>query len=173
MIKLISEYEYENVRLSLIEHEDIEELRLLRNANRKFFLNSSIITKEQQEMWYNNYKTKNSDYMFKVTTLSNPKKIVGMVALYDIRHDLKQCEFGRIIIDHEKIQMPNAGTKVTMAACEIAFTQLGMQRVVLEVLADNIRAYKAYLKAGFVEIPHNEKMELSKNILYMERLRNK
>lgn len=43
------------------------------------------------------------------------------------------------------------GSEATSLMAHHAFTQIGLSRVVLDVRADNVRAIRAYEKAGFVE----------------------
>lgn len=163
--------DYDDIRLIPIEEEDIEEIRLLRNANKEYFFYSKEITVEEQKKWFEKYLKKDNDYTFKVVKISNICDIIGVVALYDFLPDLDQCEFGRIIINHEKVNEKGIGLKVTKCACQVAFEQLDINRVVLEVFADNIRAYKTYLNAGFKEIGRKCSVNNEKEIIFMEILR--
>jgi RimJ/RimL family protein N-acetyltransferase len=170
-VKKICIYEYDGIRLQPIEKDDIEEIRLLRNANKDFFFYSREITTDEQESWFEKYLKRKDDYTFKVVKTSNTYEIIGMVALYDFQPDLKQCEFGRIIINHNKVNEKGIGLKATKCACQIAFEQLGVDKIVLEVFADNIRAYKTYISAGFRETGRGYKKGSEAEIVCMEILR--
>ncbi len=170
-MKNIHSYDYEGIRLQLIEKEDIEEIRLLRNANKDFFFYSKEVTTEEQELWYEKYMQKEDDYMFKILNTSNIYEIIGVVALYDFQLDLAQCEFGRIIINHNKVSEKGVGLKATKCACKIAFEYFQIKKIVLQVLVNNIRAYKTYVNAGFKEtgrfLTEGDKIEM----ICMELLR--
>ena len=162
---------YDDIRLFPIEKEDIEEIRILRNDNKNFFFYSEEITEEEQKKWFEKYIKKDDDYTFKIVKTSDLHDIIGIVALYDFIPDIKQCEFGRIIINHNKNNERGIGLKATECACQIAFEQLGVDKIILEVFADNIRAFKTYLKAGFKEIRRECTQSNKKEIIYMELLR--
>lgn len=163
--------DYEDIRLIPIGKDDIENIRLLRNANKEYFFYAEEITVQEQIKWFDKYLNNENDYMFKVVKISNIYDIVGVVALYDFLPDIKQCEFGRIIIDHGKVSERGIGLKTTKCACQIAFDQLDVNRIVLEVYADNLRAFKTYLKAGFKEIRREYKSNDEREIIFMEILR--
>jgi RimJ/RimL family protein N-acetyltransferase len=56
------------------------------------------------------------------------------------------------------------GTEALRLTCQLGFSQLDLQRIVLEVKPNNLAAIAAYEKTGFVQQssePHMIKMELN------------
>lgn len=158
-------YRIESSRLILspLVKKDIEPLRILRNSNRRSFLNSGYIEKEAQEKWFCHYLQKDNDFMFSVALKSDPDTFIGSAALYDFSADGKVCEFGRIMIDKALAPCQGIGTEVTVLSCALAFDILNVNKIVLYVLESNIRARHIYSTAGFKLIE-----EQPEEILYWE-----
>ena len=157
---------FSHVILQPLEEKDIEPLRLLRNCERKWFNNSEEIDRETQQLWFKKYLQTENDYMFSVSEVKRPDLFIGAVALYNFNNEEQTCEFGRIVIDGDAATEKGLGFDTTVCACKIGFEQLGLQKIVLEVLSDNIRAVKTYHKAGFLiygEANRMLKMELMKD----------
>lgn len=161
---------FQNILLKPLLKEEIEILRILRNkeGNRKCFIYQREISKEEQEKWYQKYLEKEDDVMF-AAYLDNIETPVGYVALYDIDKDNKSCEFGRILVDKDKVKEKGIGYLITRCCCNIAVEELGMERIYLEVFSDNIPAIKTYLKAGFEE--KKKYVKDDREIIYMEYLK--
>lgn len=153
------------VVLSPLAESDLEALRRLRNQNATWFLNSAEISEEQQRAWYQRYLQKKNDVMFRVGTRERREQFIGAVALYDIDRETGQAEFGRLMIDREAAGRSGLGYDATMCACEFGFARLGLQRIYLDVYADNIAAVKTYEKAGFYV--YDQKKEKERKILYL------
>lgn len=164
------EYEFNQIKLNSLKEENIEDLRLLRNKdeNRKCFIFCNKISKQDQQKWFESYKNKPDDYMFYVSTTKKPYEFIGSVALYNIDTNKKSAEFGRIIIDKDKINEKGIGYDTTIATCQVAFNILNLELVYLEVFEDNIRAIKTYEKSGFKKIK-SYKIKDGKTIIYMEK----
>lgn len=137
----------ERVFLRPLEGEDLERMRILRNRNRHFFVSSDEITEEAQQRWYEAYLIRENDYMF---SIFYRELWVGVVSLYAVNLKCGQAEFGRLMIDREAAGVGGLGVDTTRTACKIAFEQLNIQTVILEVYADNAAAQITYLKAGFI-----------------------
>lgn len=160
---------YNSQRISLhpISEKDSEHLRLLRNRdeNRKWFLYSEEITKEQQQNWFKKYLLTANDYMFSVISNAN-SSFIGTVALYNVDENKKTAEVGRIIVDKKITNEKGLGLEVTTAALFIGFDMIGLHTIHLEVFADNIRAISVYKKTGFIQ--KNQYYKQNKEIIYME-----
>ena len=52
--------------LSSINRDDLELLRKWKNANRESFFHKEIITKSDQEKWYNKYASSENYYIFMI-----------------------------------------------------------------------------------------------------------
>lgn len=151
-----------------LAQNELELMRCLRNQNRFSFLTSNIITEEMQQLWYQKYLQRSEDYMFSVL-VRKAHTWIGTVALYDIDREKQQAEFGRLMIDRKAAGRGGMGYEATMCACEIGFQQLGLQRIYLDVFADNLPAVKTYEKAGFHI--YGKKEASGRELLYMEKER--
>lgn len=95
-------------------------------------------------------------YFKKLLRLSNDhhfiilfgKKAIGHIAL---SHKSKNISEIHIIIGEAKYRGKGLGTEAIKKAVQIAFDELGYNRIILEVRPDNKRAIHAYKKSGFVE----------------------
>lgn len=139
--------EGERISLYPLKMEELEKMRALRNRNRHSFVTSKEITRDGQREWYEGYLNRENDYLFSVYYQGN---WVGAVSIYDVDPIEGSAEFGRLMIDREAAGTGGLGVEVTKAACQIAFQQLGVQAIELEVYADNIPAQITYLKSGFI-----------------------
>lgn len=137
----------EKISLSPLKAEELEEMRNLRNRCRHSFVTSKEITEEGQRQWYESYLSRENDYLFSVYYQG---KWVGAVSVYDVDPAQGRAEFGRLMIDREVTGTGGLGVEATKVACQIAFQQLGIKTIELEVYADNIPAQITYLKSGFI-----------------------
>lgn len=136
---------YKNVILKPLDWDHIESLRLLRNINSNYFIDGSIIEKEQQEKWYTKYLEKTDDIMFYIS--NSDDSFLGVIALYDIKNNT--AEFGRIMV------RPNAphhtGTNAILGVLGFAKEQLQIKNVVCSVKKNNTKAKYVYENIGFKE----------------------
>lgn len=149
------QFKYNRIFLRPLEARDIEELRILRNKNREFFFQSCQISEEQQKAWFQNYLSKNDDVMFAVELIDRPGEFIGAIAIYDINQTSGVAECGRTVLDKDKAPLKGIGTEVTAAACHVAFTQLGVKKIIAEILKSNKRILKVDTRAGFVVVGEN------------------
>jgi len=142
------------LRLSPLSKDELEKLRLLRNENRRFFFDAGEISRTEQETWYKSYLQTPQDYMF---SAFYEDQWIGTVSIYHVNGE--KAEFGRLLIDKRRAGRGGLGVSATRLACRIAFEQLGISELFLEVYCDNAAAQVTYLEAGFlpVEIFANEK----------------
>lgn len=144
-------YSYECLRVVLkpLTINDIEELRILRNKEAQFFLDTKQISKESQAKWFAKYLEKSNDIMFVVSKKDNPDVFIGVIAAYDIDFDNKVCEIGRTLIDKEKAPEKGIGTDATKAICSFCFNVLKMKRIIGVALKSNERILKVDSRVGF------------------------
>ncbi len=142
-------YEFKRIILEPLEEKDIESLRLLRNRERRYFINQDEITKENQVNWYKRYLEKDNDIMFRVVQKCKPDIFVGAIALYDIDWEKKTCEFGRTLIDREIVKEKGLGFEATVGVTQFGFDILNLNKIVAEVLKTNERVLKIYKRAGY------------------------
>lgn len=130
--------------------DDIEFLRVLRNrsVNRKNFIYQKEISYESQQIWFNSYLKNFQDYMYSVVRKSDDS-IIGFAAIYDINNN--EAEFGRLIVDKDKYNQPGLGKFILKYLINVARDKFHLQKLKLEVFADNIPALKIYEQCGFKE----------------------
>ena len=146
---------YGRVLLRPLEEGDLEALRVLRNANRYFFNTTGYIESQQQRDWFAAYLAKPDDWMFAVELSARPGVFVGAIALYGLDRETKTAEFGRTLVDKTLAPESGIGTEAVRAVCRFAFRELGLKKVTAEVLKTNLRAQRAYAKAGCVVAGEN------------------
>jgi len=130
--------------------EDIEFLRVLRNkdVNRKNFIYQKEISSEDQQLWFESYSKNTQDHMYSVVRNSDDS-LIGFAALYNMKE--LEAEFGRLIVDKEKYNQPGLGKLILRHLIDIAKVQFHLNKLKLDVFADNIPALKIYEQCGFKE----------------------
>jgi aminoglycoside 6'-N-acetyltransferase len=134
--------------LRLLEAGDLDLTRAWRNDpdSRAWFHDGAAIEPEGHLAWFRAYLTRDDDYVFMVEIAGRP---VAQVSLYDIRES--SAEFGRLLVDPGARGggLSHRVVALTLQAAE----RLGVDHLHLEVKKDNVRAIRAYEKAGFVADP--------------------
>lgn len=74
---------------------------------------------------------------------------LGTISLKNISQENKNAEYA--IVTRKKAHGTGAATQATQELLCYAFDELGLHKVYLNVLEDNIRARKFYEKCGFVQ----------------------
>ena len=130
--------------------EDIEFLRVLRNkdVNRKNFIYQKEISSEEQQLWFESYSKNTQDHMYSVVRNSDDS-LIGFAALYNMKE--LEAEFGRLIVDKDKYNQPGLGKFILKYLINVARDKFHLQKLKLEVFADNIPALKIYEQCGFIE----------------------
>ena len=149
-------FPFEQLILKPLEEADIEQLRLLRNREKQFFITQAEIDGPSQKRWYESYLNKAGDIMFKLVRATEPDQFIGAIALYDISLENHSAEFGRLIGDKELVLEKGVGLQAVKAICGFGFEVLKLETIVCEVLKSNTRAFRVYLKAGFRTIEEGE-----------------
>lgn len=136
-----------NILICPMTSDDSEQYRRIRNQdeNRRWFVDSKIISSEVQRNWFNSYLKKVDEYMFSIYAFG---LFVGGCSLYCIDKHIRTAEFGRIAIDTVQ-KGKGYGYEATLGTLKIAKDLLGLDTVRLFVKKDNVAAIKTYLKAGF------------------------
>ena len=137
------------IYLSALNKNDIDKLRILRNKdkNRKWFIYDKQISAEEQTLWYDHYINKEDDIMFSIFIND---EWIGAAALYNIDDIGKKGEFGRLLIDKERVLVEKGlGIDATLMVCYYGFKTLQLDYIELEVFKNNIAAIKTYQHAGF------------------------
>ena len=88
----------DQIRLRPLQKKDLEFLRHLRNENNQYFLDSSYVSEQAQQKWFENYYRKIDDYMF---ILEDRGKNIGAGSIYNIDLVNKTAEIGRFAVDKQ------------------------------------------------------------------------
>ena len=141
------------VRLRLLEHSDLPMTLGWRNKDhiRKWFFNTEIIAQEKHEEWFQDYLEKEGDYVFIIEEIVDLRKAVGQVSIYNINWEDKRGEYGRLLIGEMDAQGRGIAKEATKLLLWYVFTELGLNRVELEVQSNNQRAIAIYRTCGFGE----------------------
>ncbi len=141
---------YDNVMLRPLSIEDIEKLRVWRNDenNSKFLRNIGYITSEMQLKWFNNYLNDSNEIIFAIEEVSELKRVVGSVSLYNFKYN--EAEIGKILIGDEEASGRGIGRKSFVMAMKVGFSKLGLKKIVASVHQDNVKAHSNYMKIGFI-----------------------
>lgn len=143
--------EFGRVIMKPLTREYIEELRLLRNRDdiRQWFINSNVVTKEEQEEWFEKYLIKPNDYMFVVFEKKNPNVFIGSWAAYNFSDDGKCFEVGRRMIHYDKVSERGLGYDIHCCGIKTIFDHTNAEKAMSEVLSINERSIQSNLKVGF------------------------
>jgi len=161
----------ENLKMRQVQPEDIFHIMEWRNneETRKWFLNSKIITREEQALWYQEYLEKDNDIMFAIEEKSNAYVIIGTIALSDIDLDNHIAEAGRFMIGSPDAHGKGIGFESMAAVCEFGFKSIKLKKIYCRVYEDNKSCSKILSKVGF-KIMSKEHIESNRDILIFEYL---
>lgn len=163
----------ERVRLRLLAEDDLDMTLAWRNREdvRGWFKHSDVITPEAHRAWFASLQQTDDALMFIVEDAVSHVP-VGQVSIYGIDREVGEAEVGRFIA------APGASGKglireAIAALVAFAFSELGLQRVFLEVYADNARAIRLYESLGFEHIApdRSTQCDATRAVVFMQRLR--
>lgn len=142
--------QYENVKVRPLLVEDIEQLRIWRNDTEKtkFLRKLDYITPEMQLQWYKNYLNNPNEIVFAIEEIGTLNRMVGSVALYDIKNG--QAEIGKIQIGDDEAHGKGVGRKALKLVTEIGFDKLVLKTIIARVNKNNIPSYKNFISADFI-----------------------
>ncbi len=137
-----------SIDLKLIDESDIELLREWRNSKEvsDYMLTRTIITKEQQLVWFN--KIKDDSSCINWIILSKEGKKMGMAGLSQIDRDTKSAVPG-LYIGNEKFRNSFFGIEANYKVLSYSFNELGLEKISGTVLSSNSVALKMNLSFGY------------------------
>lgn len=151
--------------------EDTSKIVAWRNKDfvRKNFIYQELFTEEGHLSWIRNQVEPGYVVQF-IICLENGREI-GSVYFRDIDRENKTAEYGIFIGEEDAIGC-GYGSQTARLALEYAFGTMGLEKVFLRFLEENIGARKSYEHAGFRLIENRrEKVSLSQGecqVLFME-----
>lgn len=139
------------VHLRLLAEDDLEMTLAWRNRDdvRRWFKQSELVRLDNHRAWFMQHQLVDDAFMFVVE--NNETHVpVGQVSIYAIDREIGEAEVGRFIA------APGVSGKgfirdAISALVAFAFGELQLQRVYLEVLAENGRAIRLYESLGFIK----------------------
>jgi len=141
----------QRVHLRLLTEDDLEMTLAWRNRDdvRHWFKQSDVISLASHRAWFTRHQLVDDAFMFVVENIET-RAPVGQVSIYAIDREIGEAEVGRFIA------APGVSGKgfireAIRALVQFAFTELSLQRVYLEVFADNARAIRLYESLGFAK----------------------
>lgn len=106
---------------------------------------------EAEQKWFDNMLTMPAEEQPLVIEIqdNNSWKMIGNIGLHKIDHRCRSAEAG-IFIGEKSVWNQGYGTKAMELIVEYGFDTLNLNRIMLDVFADNKRAIRTYEKSGFV-----------------------
>ena len=146
-------------RLRLLEERDLPQTLAWRNQDhvRRWFFNSERLSPEQHAGWFARYRQRDDDFVFIIEEAGDQWRPVGQVAIYDVDWLSGTAEFGRLMIGEPDATGRGLAREATDAVVTMAFEQLGLREVHLEVMPGNVRAVKVYGPADSRSPPARKK----------------
>lgn len=141
----------ETIQLRPMEMEDTDRIVRWRNQEfvRKNFIYRGAFTREGHERWIKEMVETGRVVQFIICEKAGNRP-VGSVYLRDIDPVYHKAEYGVFIGEREALGK-GYGTQAAKLMVRYAFEQMGLHKVMLRVLAENMQARRSYEKAGFVQ----------------------
>jgi UDP-4-amino-4,6-dideoxy-N-acetyl-beta-L-altrosamine N-acetyltransferase len=103
-----------------------------------------------QHRWYEAFLQRADEKYWLAETLAEAQP-VGTIALVHLDRRNRRAELGRVLIAPDSLRQGGIGTELCELALDYAFGHLDLNRVYLDVFADNAPAIALYKKLGFHE----------------------
>ena len=133
-----------NITLKSINENDIDCLRMWKNSNREAFFYKNIITKSDQEKWYDKYISREDDYIFIV--LYNKVKI-GCIGYREINGYI---DIYNVILEKDEFSRKGLMSRALKMFCSYLFDNI-KKDITAKVLYEN-QAKLWYMKNSFRKI---------------------
>lgn len=141
----------QDIYLRLMEPEDTDNIIKWRNIDfvRKNFIYRQPFTRQGHAAWIRDMIETGRAVQF-IICEKDTNRPVGSVYLRDIDPVHNKAEYG-IFIGEKDATGKGYGTQAAKLMLAYAFHTLGLHKLMLRVLADNLQARRSYEKAGFVQ----------------------
>jgi RimJ/RimL family protein N-acetyltransferase len=148
--------------LRLLCADDLTTTLTWRNREdiRHHFIDSDIISRKKHLAWWEEYRTKNNDFVFIIVETEKLNRSVGQVSLYHIDLERSEAEYGRLMIGDDEARGRGIARRATDLLIAWSFDSLGLKRIYLEIFKDNAIALKLYRRCGFIPYGDREKLRL-------------
>lgn len=112
----------------------------------QFLGRTGPVTLAEEERWFRDYARRSDEQIFAIEING---KHVGNLGLHKVDRIHRKADLG-IVIGETTYWSQGYGTDALRMALDYGFGPLGLNKVSLEVLEDNVRAIRSYSKCGFV-----------------------
>ena len=112
----------------------------------RFLGRNAPVTLAEEERWFRDYMRHSDEQIFAIEI---DGKHVGNLGLHKVDRVHRKADLG-IVIGETAYWSRGYGTDALRTALDYGFGHLGLNKVSLEVLEDNLRAIRTYDKCGFV-----------------------
>ncbi len=109
------------------------------------------LTRDMEEEWFESLKSRENFFLFSIFIFnqSGEDRIIGNCSIdVDWKNRVGTCG---IVIGERDCLGKGYGTEAMKILIDYGFNALNLNRIQLETYEFNIRAYKSYKKAGFIE----------------------
>lgn len=139
------------IDLRFMNEEDTDRIVKWRNTEfvRRNFIYRGFFTRQGHENWIRTMVDTGKVIQFMILRKTDGRP-VGSVYLRDIDRTHGKAEYG-IFIGEEEALGKGYGTEAAKMMIAYAFHEEGLHKLMLRVLAENVRAQRSYEKAGFVK----------------------
>lgn len=139
----------EQVRLRLLERDDLEMAAIWRNDPRVAgqFFGCWPFALSEQEAWYDAYLTDPTQRMFIIESTHGHR--IGCLALVNIDHRNQSAELGRVLIGDQNSLAVGCAEEGVRLLVAFAFEEVNLRRISVRVLAGNEPALALYKSCGF------------------------
>ena len=112
----------------------------------QFLGRNAPVTLAEEERWFRDYLRRADEQIFAIEVEG---KHVGNLGLHKVDRVHRKADLG-IVIGEPTYWSRGYGSEALRAALAYGFDHLGLNKVSLDVLEDNVRALRSYEKCGFV-----------------------
>jgi UDP-4-amino-4,6-dideoxy-N-acetyl-beta-L-altrosamine N-acetyltransferase len=136
-----------NIKLVDIKEEDLEQIRNWRNSKEvsRYMYTSEEITTEQQKNWFLKIQ---SDTSQKYWIIEYNGEKLGLVSLYNIKHNFKHCSWA-FYLGNTQVRGAGIGSKVEYTILDYVFETMQLNKLMCEVFSFNEKVIQMHKKFGF------------------------
>jgi len=141
------------IKLRALTKNDLEKTFYWHNLEdiRDFYSGHPFpVNKEMEEKWYEKILYSNIPVTVFGIEIVEEKKLIGITVLKDINLINSNAEFAIYIGDKDE-RGKGYSKYATFETLNYAFNKIGLQRIFLKVLTENVNAIKLYKQCHFVE----------------------